>query len=109
MMQWGDIMSTVGGVQYRGGYHLLLFVYCGGYHEYRWGVQYRGGTKKTKDLSPTVLNTPTALMISSIMYHDIPMVLNIPQGTQDIPHGTEHTLYRMEIFNKLYEHPQAMM
>ena len=57
---WGDIMSTVVGVQYRGGYH----EYRGGYLEYRggcsvpWGdimmhvgdimstvegVQYRGG------------------------------------------------------------------
>ena len=30
---WGDILSTVGG------YHDK----CGGYHEYRGGVQYRGG------------------------------------------------------------------
>ena len=35
----GDILSTVGGVQYRGGYHDK----CGGYLEYRGGVQYRGG------------------------------------------------------------------
>ena len=31
---WGDILSTVGGVQYRGGYHDK----CGGYLEYRGGV-----------------------------------------------------------------------
>ena len=31
-------MSTVGGVQYRGGYHDA----CGGYLEYRGGVQYSG-------------------------------------------------------------------
>ena len=30
---WG-VFSTVGGVQYRGGYHDK----CGGYHEYRGGV-----------------------------------------------------------------------
>ena len=64
MMHVGDIMSTVEGVQYRGGKSLLLFEY------------------------PTVLNTPTVLMISPHMYHDI------PHGTQiskdDIPHGTEH-------------------
>ena len=57
MMHVGDIMSTMDGVQYRGGKSLLLFEY------------------------PTVLNTPTVLMIS-------------PHGTQiskdDIPHGTEH-------------------
>ena len=41
MMHVGDIMSTVEGVQYRGG-------------------------------NPTVLNTPTVLMISPHMYHDIP-------------------------------------
>ena len=33
---WGDILSTVGGVQYRGGYH-----------EYRGDVQYRGGYHDT--------------------------------------------------------------
>ena len=33
------VLSTVGGVQYRGGYH----EYRGGYLEYRGGVQYRGG------------------------------------------------------------------
>ena len=32
-------MSTVGGVQYRGGYHDK----CGGYLEYRGGVRYCGG------------------------------------------------------------------
>ena len=45
-------MSTVEGVQYHGGYHPLKFEYrggyhdaCGGYHEYRGGVQYRGVLK----------------------------------------------------------------
>ena len=52
MIQAGDIMTHVGG-----------------YHEYRGGVQYRGGTQITKD--------------------------NIPNGneyhhrTHDIPHGTQ--------------------
>ena len=59
---WGDIMSTVEGVQYRGGKNLLLFEY------------------------PTVMNTPTVLMISPHMIS--------PHGTQiskdGIPHGTEH-------------------
>ena len=57
MMHVGDIMSTVEDFQYRGGKNLLLFEY------------------------PTVLNSPTVLMIS-------------PHGTQiskdGIPHGTEH-------------------
>ena len=55
---WQDILNTVGDVQCRGGYHLLIFKYrrgyhdtCGGYHEYRGGDQYRGGTQITKDLS----------------------------------------------------------
>ena len=52
MMHVGDIMSTVEGVQYRGGKSQLLFEY------------------------PTVLNTPTVLMISHHMHHDI------PHGTQ---------------------------
>ena len=33
MINVGDILSTVVGVQYRGGYH----EYRGGYHEYRGG------------------------------------------------------------------------
>ena len=55
MMHVGDIMSIVEGVQYRGGYHPLKFEYrrgyhdtCGGYHEYRAGVQYRGVLKYQK-------------------------------------------------------------
>ena len=64
MMHMWDMMSTVEGVQYRVGENLLLFEY------------------------PTVLNTPTVLMISPNMYNDI------PHGTQiskdGIPHGTEH-------------------
>ena len=34
MINVGDILSIVGGVQYRGGYH----EYRGGYHEYRGGL-----------------------------------------------------------------------
>ena len=86
---WGDILSTVGGVQYRGGYH----EYRGGYLEYRggrsvpWGdimmhvgdimstvegVQYRRGKSQLLFEYPTLLNTPTVLMISPHMHHDIP-------------------------------------
>ena len=70
MMHVGDIMSTVEGVQYRGGCsvpwgeNLLLFEY------------------------PRVLNTPMVLMISSHMYHDIPHSTQISKD--GIPHGTEH-------------------
>ena len=45
-------MSTVEGVQYRGGYHPLKFEYLGGYHDACGdimstveGVQYRGVLK----------------------------------------------------------------
>ena len=38
MMHVGDIMSTVGGVQYRGGYHPLKFEYRGGYHDPCGGI-----------------------------------------------------------------------
>ena len=85
MMHMGDIMSTMEGVQYRGGKSLLLFEYPTVlntptvlmisphmYHDIPHGTQI------SKDDIPTVLNTPTVLMIS-------PTVLNIPHGTQDNP------------------------
>ena len=63
-------------------------MHVGAYHEYRGGVQYRGGKSLLLFEYPTVLNTPTVLMISPHMHHDI------PHGTQiskdGIPHGTEH-------------------
>ena len=78
-------MSTVegvqyrGDVQYRGGYHDA----CGGYHEYRGGCSVPWGKSLLLFEYPTVLNTPTVLMISPHIYHDI------PHGTQiskdDIP------------------------
>ena len=43
------------------------------------GVQYRGDTQITKDFSPTVL------MISPHVHHDI------PHGAQDNLHGTHYT------------------
>ena len=49
-LAWGDIMSTVGGVQYHGDIILNnlstvenIMIHVGGYHEYR------GGTQITKD------------------------------------------------------------
>ena len=41
----GDIMSTVEGVQYHGGYHPLKFEYCG-------GCSVLWGTQITKDFPP---------------------------------------------------------
>ena len=106
MMHVGDIMSTVEGVQYRGGIPSFelwvpwgdIMMHVGGYHEYRGGCSVPWGTQITIDFSPTVLNTLHGT-------HDIPpraswyppTVLNIPHGTQDnptvlmiSPHGTEH-------------------
>ena len=40
-MPWGVILSTVGDVQYRGGYHDA----CGGYHEYHGGCLVPWGEK----------------------------------------------------------------
>ena len=59
---WGDILSTVGGVQYRGGYHEYrggyleyrgecsvpwgnIMMHVGGYHEYRGGCSVPWGAK----------------------------------------------------------------
>ena len=61
MITMGVILSTVGDTQYRGGYYDAR----GGYHEYRGGIQYRGGEGNLLLFEyPTVLNTPTVLMIS---------------------------------------------
>ena len=76
-------MSTVrgyleyrGGVQYRGGYHEYRGGYHdahGGYHEYCGGCSVPWGESLLLFEYPTVLNTPTVLMISPHMYHDIPL------------------------------------
>ena len=48
----------------------------------------------------TALNTPTVLMISSHVHHDIPYgteylhgIQDIPYIYHDVPHGTAHILY----------------
>ena len=57
----GDILSTVGGyLEYRGGYHDTR----GGYHEYRGGCSVLWGENLLLFEYPTVLNTPTVLIIS---------------------------------------------
>ena len=58
MMHVENIMSTVGGVQYRGGYHPLKFEYCGdimihvGDIMSTVGVFSTLGTQMTKDFPP---------------------------------------------------------
>ena len=91
----GGILSVVGGVQYRGGYHdkcggilstMGVFSTVGGHDDARGrdtmmhvGV-FRCSVPWGENLLlfeyPMVLNTPTVLMISPHMYHDI------PHGTQ---------------------------
>ena len=57
-------------------------IHVEGYHEYRGGVQYRGGTQITKDYSPYSTAYPRGT-------HDIPHIYHdIPHGTQDVLHGT---------------------
>ena len=48
------MFSTVGDVQYRGGYHDA----CGGYHEYCGGCSVPRGVNVLLFEYPTVLNTP---------------------------------------------------
>ena len=60
----GDILSTVGDTQYRGGYHDAR----GDIMSTVGVAQYRG----EKNKYPTVLNTPMVLKISPHSTHDIP-------------------------------------
>ena len=69
----GVILSTVGDVQYHGGYHDAR----GGYLEYRDGCSVPWGTQITKYFSPHGTEHPHGT-------HDIPHMHH------DIPHGTEH-------------------
>ena len=94
MINVGDILSTMGGVQYRGGYH----EYHGGYLEYSGGYSVPWGENLLLFEYPTVLITPHSTHDILHMYHDIPhgtqiskdgippIVLNTPHGTHDIPH-----------------------
>ena len=59
----GGYLEYRGGVQYRGGYH----EYCGGYHEYRGGYD---------DIPPRY---------SNLKGWNPPTVLNILHSTHDIP------------------------
>ena len=67
-----------------GGYHLLLFEYRGGYHEYPGGVKYHGGAQIAKDDTPHISWYEHPLQYSRYLprTHDIhpsaeqPMVLN---------------------------------
>ena len=60
MMHVGDTMSTVGGVQYRGGIPSFenlstvgdIMIHVGGCHEYHGGCSVPWGTKRTKDFPP---------------------------------------------------------
>ena len=108
---WGDILSTVGDVQYRGGYHdkcgiILSTVrdtqYRGGYHDARGEYhEYRGGVHPVlwrENLllfeHPHGTEHPHSTHHIPHMYLDIPTVLKLqrmvsPHSTPDIPHGTQ--------------------
>ena len=61
----------------------------GVYREYRGGAQYPGGT------IVFYLSTPMVLMISPHVSSYPPMVLMISPMVPKTPHGTEHTLYKV--------------
>ena len=94
---WRDILSTVEGGQYRGGYLEYCggyLEYCGGYLEYRggyheyhggyrvlWGIQYRGGYHGYRG-----------------GYHGYRGGCSVPWGESFViwvPHGTEHPMVLM--------------
>ena len=91
MINVGDILSTMRGVQYHGGYHKYRGWLSWVPWEYSvpWGVSWctwgdimsTVGEKSFVIWVPLRYGTPsTVLMISPHMYH------NIPHGTHDIPH-----------------------
>ena len=90
MMHVGDILSTMGDVQYRG--DILSTVGCSVLRGYSNNERFSPTVLKISSQvhhdSPTVLNIPTVLKIFLHMHHDI------PHGTEH-PHGTAHTLYRV--------------
>ena len=86
MMHVGDIMSTVGSVQYHGGTQIRKDFFPHGTEHPK--VLMMKITLTVLMISPTVLNTPRYSRYPHI-YHDIPTVLSIPHGTQDIlPHSS---------------------
>ena len=105
---WGNILSTVGGVQYRGGISWVpwgcsvpwrdIMMHVGDIMRTVEGAQYHGGEKSfviwvphgtehphgTHDMPPHVSWYPPRY--SNLKGWYPPTVLNTPQGTHDIPH-----------------------
>ena len=89
---WWDILSNVGGVQYREGYHKYrggYLEYRGGYHDARGGYHEYHGVFSTMEerifcylSTPTVLNTSDGTHDIPHVHHDTPTVLSILHGTQ---------------------------
>ena len=90
---WGDILSTVGVVQYRGGYHdkcgriswvLWGVQYCGGYHEYCGGLSW----------VPWGCSVPWGLSWCTWGIPWVPWRVFSTVGGKSfviwVPHGTEH-------------------
>ena len=83
-------------VQYRGAYYLGggsvpwgISYKFGGYLEYRGDVQYRWECN---------------LLLFEYLHGN-----EHPHGTQVIPHGTEHTLYRMVIWGFIFREQQKII
>ena len=84
---WGNTLSTMGCVQYRGGISWVPWgvQYRGGYHEYHGGyLEYRGGC-----------SVPWGdIMMHVGGYHEYRGGCSVPWGVKSfviwVPHGTEH-------------------
>ena len=88
----GDILSTVGDTQYREGYSVPwgdIMIHVEGYPEYRecCSVPWRYSNNK-RFIPHGTQDIPHGTFIIT------PKVLNIPPPPH---HGTEHTLYRVEM------------
>ena len=115
MMHVGDTMSSLGDIM----------SISGGYHEYIGGCSVHWGMFSTSGFSVEIERflptcSPTCIVISPHMHHDISRCTEHPRCTHDIPpmyswyapdvlkppdvlnipRCTEHTLYRMIIWRK---------
>ena len=110
----GEYLEYRGDVKYRGGYHEYrggYHEYHGGYHEYHGGyLEYHGGYSAPWDMgdimstvegnlllsTPTVLNTPTVLMISPTCIMISPTVLKLQRMISPTL-CLQHTLARLSL------------
>ena len=79
----GVILSTMGDVQYHGGYHDA----CGGYHEYCGGVQYCGGYHPLKFQYHGGYHDHVGDIMSTV---GVFSTMGYSNNKRLFPHGTEH-------------------